>query len=236
MELQPPVGRDDPQLSPSHRRTSHKIVHSHTFSVVLPDGTGCDVDYRRSSARCHRFSFQTPLNETVYSTTRLDGTTKAIEREAVAAAPIAFTQAQIAEQERMRRRSVPQGSSRASRSDCLLLNRTAEALGGKYAACVKFTSGNIMATGPGHDGPEPVLAELKAGRYLHVTLRAGQEIVIGICNRAERRWQEPQFLVERFSISSREQVPGLDRKRPAKRRERQIPATAVTDEAIASPE
>ena len=175
------------------------FVRSHTCVVTLPDGTACSVSYMRYNPRSHRFDFGAPLDERIWIDPHLDGSVAAVEQKAQEIAPQAFAQAQEAEQKAMRRKTLPQGSPRPDRKDPAVLPcKAADPLAGKYAVCIRFANGTLTAIGEAHETPDEPVEEIGNGHHENDhPLSPEQEVVVGIFNRALRRWQEPRFLAVR---------------------------------------
>lgn len=70
---------------------------------------------------------------------------------------------------------------------------------------MKFVSDRLIRIGPVRQKAEEAIEDIRSGRYASVRLMNGQEIVVGVCNRVEQRWQEPQFLTERICIQADQQ-------------------------------
>ena len=206
-------------LSPAERAlftggpgSRSSLVRSHTYVVTLPDRTTCQVSYTRYNHRSHRFDFGSPVHQRIWIDPYLDGSVAAVEAKAQEVAAQAFAQAQEVEQKQMRRKSVPAGSKKPDRKDPLCLScKIADQFAGKYAACLKSAHGTYMRIGDAYDAPESVAQELQSGKHDHYALADGQEIVIGICNRSLRRWEEPRLLINRPRIRG---SGSADRERP----------------------
>jgi hypothetical protein len=168
------------------------FVREHTFTVSLPGGITCHVDYRRTGPASHCFQFHAPINQSLWSGVVLDGSISAIEKEGVSCGFSAFLMAQEKEQKEMRRKTRPKGSTSATALGDLTASTSREC-GGKYAVCVRFGGGALLRIGEVFERPEEAVRDLhQANEKYH--LIAANEPVVGICNCAERRWQTPQFL------------------------------------------
>src|SRR5258708_40281788 len=86
------------------------VIRHHTLETTLPGGIKCQVDYRRPGQASHNFEFHTPIGQTLWTGTFLEGTIAAIKREATSCGLSAFLMAQEKEQKDMRSRSAPKGS------------------------------------------------------------------------------------------------------------------------------
>jgi hypothetical protein len=183
--------------------SSGRATRNYTGTVTLPDGSTCQVTYYRYSRMYHRFAFGAPVSQTLYTGISLDGDTTGIEAEAKAQGVKAFGLAIQEEQKLMRRRSWPKDAVKVvATGETALETKTATKHAGMYAVCVRFTSGRLMRLGTPHKKPEEAIDEIKGGAFDHTALVAGQAIVVGICNRLGRCWQEPRFLTERPQIAS----------------------------------
>ena len=194
------------------------VVSSHRCTVTLPDDRLCEVSYQRINPRSHKFDFLAPVHQRLWVDPHLDGTVAAIEHEAQSITSWAFQLAQEAEQKEMKRKT----ASSTERSVCIpheerLPTKVAVACAGKYAVCLKFGSGNLLRIGAPYSSPEDAILEVEQGKHQTVVLQPSQEIVLGICNRPARQWQEPRFLVKRLSIKPTDGDPAPI-KEPPKRK------------------
>lgn len=107
------------------------------------------------------------------------------------AAVPALQQSQEDERQTMRGESPPiVGVANPLGSGPVLSAKSAERLAGQYAVCARFPSGHLLRIGAAYDRPDEAQADLQSC----FQPRDGQELVVGICNRWGRRWQEPEFL------------------------------------------
>ena len=148
--------------------TPSNIVRSWTCEVQLPDGTTCPVAYQRDGPRCHRFSYREPLRERVWHMELLEGGAYAIEQKAQELAKMAFALAQTAEQKEMRRATPPSGRKLPDLPSGIerLRVKTARELGGLYAVCVRFESGNLMPVGMAYAHPAAAWPNTRAASTL----------------------------------------------------------------------
>lgn len=174
------------------------VVKSHQCEVTLANGLSCVIEYRRNGPTAHAFSFGPPIDKTIWSSTRLDGTIEDIEREAAGCAVSAFLMAQDTERTLMRRKTKPNGEANVVFGD--LPAKTADACAGNYAVCVKLESGSLLRVGNPFDRPELATEDLYSDGHRKYQVAVGQELVVGICNRWARRWQEPKFLERRLLL------------------------------------
>jgi hypothetical protein len=168
------------------------FVKEHTFTVTLPGGMQCHVDYRRTGPASHCFQFHAPVNQSLWSGVVLNGSIAAIEHEGAGCGFSAFLMAQEKEQKEMRRKTRPKGSTSATALGDLT-GAAARECGGKYAVCVKFGGGALLRIGEVFERPEDAIKDLDQASEKY-NLTAVNEPVVGICNCGERRWQVPQFL------------------------------------------
>ncbi len=189
-------------LTPEERRQAgydREKASAHVCSVTLPNGVSCKVSYTRTSARLHAFAFGDPIHRTQYAYEAIPDGIPGIETKAAELAEVLFRQAQQQEQKEMRQK-VP-GSRAAYRGDggLQISARLAEQLAGRYAPCVRCASGTLIRIGGTYGVPDGALKEIEGGRHSAIRLVNGQRLVVGICNRAAQRWEEPTFLsVPRF--------------------------------------
>jgi hypothetical protein len=191
-------------LTPEERRkagiglpaaSSPRTVSAHACTVTMPDGRSGPVAYQRLGATCHRFRYAAPYDQQVFHTGPLERSVEAVERRAADLAPQAFQQAQAEEQKRMRRRTLPRDERSEEQSVAPKIDaKTAERCGGMYAICVRFRSGRLMPAGHVYETPDAARQEIVDGTHGRLRLDGGQQLVVGICNRALRKWQEPAFL------------------------------------------
>ena len=166
----------------------------HTCSVLLPNGVSCEVSYTRTDARVHAFAFGVPLRRTRYVYEALPGGIPAVEAKARALIDQLFLEAQQQEQKTMRQKAPSDRTARRSDTGPQISVKLAEELAGRYAACVKHGSGNLIRVGATFSAPDAALREIQSSRHSAIRLINGQTLVIGICNRAAQRWEEPVFL------------------------------------------
>jgi len=173
---------------------SREKVKSHLCAVVLPNGVSCEVSYTRTSGRVHAFTFGDPLLRTHYVYEAIPGGIPDIEAKASELVPSLFSHAQQEEQKQMRQKA-PAGRTAPHRDTGPQIGaKIAAELAGRYAACVRTSSGNLIRVGATFSAPEGALGEIQAGRYSAIRLIKGQQLVVGICSRAAQRWEEPSFL------------------------------------------
>ena len=192
-------------LSPAERAlfggapgSRSSFVRSHTCVVALPDETTCQVSYTRYNHRSHRFDFGSPLDQRIWIDPYLDGSVAAVEHKAQEIAAEAFAQAQEAERKQMGRKTRPTGTPKPDPKNAGYLSvKEADRCGGRYAACLKLTSGTLQRLGELHEEPSGAVQEIRSGKHDQCKIFVAQQIVIGICNRGLRHWQEPRFLAER---------------------------------------
>ncbi len=175
-------------------QSSTKTISSHACEVTLPNGATCSVDYRRYQAKSHAFTFHAPIGQRLLVSGTLRGSA-AIEHKAQELASEAFRKAQESEQQEMRRKT-PGAKQPGARPDDgpEMEAATAERLAGRYAACFRTETGRLIRLGPAYLRPEAAVQEIQDGTYQNIRLINGQALVVGICNRVQRRWVEPQFL------------------------------------------
>jgi hypothetical protein len=174
------------------------MVRAHTCTVTLPDQSTCQVHYTRYNARSHKFDFGSPIHQRLWIDPFMDGTARAVEEKAQEIAAEAFRMAQAAEVKEMQRKTLPAGAQKPDRKDPQTLScKAADECAGKYAVCLRLLSGTLMRLGDLHELPEQAVEEIASDRHDPRTMMQGQAMVIGICNRAHRRWQEPRFLIDR---------------------------------------
>lgn len=180
---------------PPHGSGSQPIgrVASHHITVSLPDGSSCPVIYRRFGAYSHRFLFGDPLHEAVWFPEALHNTPPTIEQKAEELVPKAFAQAMAEEQQMMRHKTVPKGST-VPPGEPQLRAKTAETVAGCYAVCLRASSGRLSPIGRASATAEQPIAELHGDTHAYVQLFGEQRLVIGICCRYLRRWGEPRLL------------------------------------------
>ncbi len=204
-------------------------VRLHTCQVNLPDHTQCQVTYTRYNARSHKFDFHSPLHQRIWIDPHLDGSVGAVELKAQEISGEAFAKAQAAEVKQMQRKTLSQGLPKPDRKDPSCLScKVADQCAGKYAACIRFATGTMTRIGELHEAPDDAAREIESGRHTHYRLTDGQAIVIGICNRGQRKWQEPRFLIERPQVSPEPVTqepaetisPTTDRPKPSRSRRR----------------
>jgi hypothetical protein len=184
-------------LSPEERiQTGYDTqkTQGHACSVTLPSGVSCAVSYTRTNARVHAFAFGEPLCRTQYAYEALPGGVPAIEAKASSLAVAAFQQAQLNEQQAMRRKT-PGNQGMPHKDDGPQMSaRMAEMLAGLYAPCVRCASGTLIRVGGTYKTPDGALAETRGGRHDQIRLANGQTLVVGICNRMAQCWEEARFL------------------------------------------
>ena len=184
-------------LSPEERRQAgydKQKAQSHACSVTLPSGDLCEVSYTRTSARVHAFAFGEPLCRTQYTYEALPGGVPAIEAKTSSLAVALFQQAQLNEQQAMRRKTPGNQGMRHKDDGPQISARMADMLAGLYAPCVKCASGILIRVGGTYQTSDGALAETRGGRHDKIRLVNGQTLVIGICNRTAQRWEEARFL------------------------------------------
>jgi hypothetical protein len=213
------------------RKSRSSSVQRHTCTVTLPAGSTCTVEYNRFGQRSHRFYFSPPVREHVWLEKPLSGGVGVIEAAAQNLTAEAFLQAQRTEQKDMRRATPPFQWRPEPGERSHMDKKTAERQAGRYAVCVRFPSGHVMAIGPGYDEPEQPTKELTAGKYASCVLYTGQVMQVCICCRFARRWQEPLFLLERVVVEGTVERTALKRPgkavRSSKRTRRAAPASPV---------
>jgi hypothetical protein len=184
-------------LTPEERRKAgydRQNTQAHICSVTLPNGVSCEVSYTRTSARVHSFAFGHPIKRTDYVYAAIPGGIPGIEEKAAALANAMFQQAQKQEQQTMRQKAPAHRTLPFKDDGPQISARLAEQLAGLYAPCVKCSSGTLIRVGGTYSAPEGALKEIQAGRHRAIRLINGQQFVVGICNRAAQRWEEPMFL------------------------------------------
>jgi hypothetical protein len=186
-------------------RGTTPAIKEHTCYVTLPDGRRCNVEYKRTSASSHLFTFGLPVDQRRRVNQELTGV-PAIEAKAQELAEVVFQSVQENEVRQMRRKGAPLKTAMGDDERILLSPKTAAELAGRYAVCVRFADGRLMRIGTSYPAPQYAVSELRSGAFADAKLSKGQAIVIGICNRAARRFQEPKFLAERPTIQAPEEV------------------------------
>jgi hypothetical protein len=193
--LKPHENASVSQTSTAHSDlNAAKACTTHSCQVLLPNGASCQVEYRRHQAKSHTFTFRDPVSQRVLVSVALRGI-PAIEGKAQELVPEVFRKAQETEQAEMRRK-VPAGRKSSAKPDGgpEMESATAERLAGRYAACLKTATGRLIRLGAAFLSPEAAVQEIQSGTYRNVRLVNGQTLVVGICNRVQRRWIEPHFL------------------------------------------
>jgi hypothetical protein len=195
------VGLDTPANSASYR-SSAGLVHGHACSVQLPDGSSCSIEYTRYGPRAHRFAYAAPLCQQVWITETMGNDLPAIEQKAQEVSSQAFRQAQKDEQKQMRRKTPPPGKATTQLERPHMSAQTAAHCAGCYCVCLRFESGLFMPHGTLYEDPDKAVQELAEGVHKDVQLVGGQKLVVAICNRSLRCWQEPRFLALPTTVSS----------------------------------
>lgn len=176
-------------------RSGAMLVRSYVCDVTMPDRSPCTVTYTRFSGTSHQLDYGPPVSQRVWVNHRIHEGVAGVEEAACGNAAFAFHLAQEAEQKEMRRKTPPQGTpAHTPVNDALLDRAKADRFAGQYAVCVRFASGRLMKIGHAYEQAEQAQHELHAGCY-GLQGDSGAQLVIGICNRWARRWQEPRFLV-----------------------------------------
>jgi hypothetical protein len=188
------LGSNERATRPKTQPGETKVVSTHCCEVTLPNGQSSSVEYHRHGATSHEFRFGDPLNQRMWVTQRIGAGTAGIEKKAAALAPDAFRKAQEEERTAMKR-SLTSAEARTRTVDGgpEMDTKAAEACAGRYAVCVSFTSGRLLRIGGLYDTPEAAAQEIASGQHRSVRLMNGQQLVVGICSRSERRWTLPKF-------------------------------------------
>lgn len=176
------------------RVASCPAVKEHMFTVSLPNGMECNVNYTRYGTKAHRFQFGAPVCQRILHSDTLAGGVHGIEEKGRELAPEAFRLAQQADQKEMRRKTPPLGTSLKSLGVPQLSQKSADSYAGLYAVCIRHASGTLFPLGTLYEDPEKAGKELESGVYREVILQGEQRIVIGICCRYARRWIEPRLI------------------------------------------
>lgn len=173
----------------------------HSCEVILPDGSVCKADYSRYGSGSYSFYFHAPLNERVYGKGSIAGGTREIEGRALQAVAEAWQQAQVTEHKAMRLATAPSAKRHTLGGEPQLSRRTAQALAGMYAPCLRYASGTLVPLASPSNQSEDALDALKRMR----AEGDQRDLAIGVCCRWARRWQLPRFVLD----ESRK--PGQDR-------------------------
>ncbi len=180
---------------------------THTCSVTLPGGPPCDVTCTSTGTRSHTFVFGAPLNRTGYAYEAIGGGLPGLEAKAQALAGALFQQAQQHEQQAMRQKAPGTRTLRRGEDGPPISVRMAAELAGRYAVCVKCVSGTLIRVGGTYPAPEGALAEIESDRHSGIRLFNGQQLVVGICNRAARHWEEARFITRHHAVLDDGEVP-----------------------------
>ena len=191
----------------------------HCFTVMLPNGEECMVSYTRYAVRFHSLEFSAPLCQKIGYEGELSGI-QAVEEKGKELAPQAFRMAQQDEQKQMRRKTPPQGVALKSIGEPQLRNQSAERQAGYYAVCIRHVSGTLVPKGVLYEDSDKACGELASGVHDRVQLHGEQKLVVGICCRYAKRWQEPKLL----ALPAKPPEPAESPKSPA-RRTRKTPQT-----------
>jgi hypothetical protein len=186
-------------LTPEERAqaapTASDATKSHTCTVTLPNGAACKVTYTRYNRQSHQFEFGTPLSTRLWANEPITGGIPEIEAQVAALSDQAFQKAQEAEQKAARRKPGAAGRTPYKPDNGPQMDaKVADRFAGQYAPCVKNRSGRLIRIGSVYDRPEGAARELRDGRHSNIRLVNGQQFVVGICNRAMLRWEDPTFL------------------------------------------
>ncbi len=169
-------------------------IREHTFTVTLPNGADCTVNYTRYGARSHKFQFASPVCQRFWHSDTLAGGINGIEEKGRELVPQAFRLAQLAEQKEMKRKTPPQGVDLKTMGVLQLSQKSAASYAGLYTVCIRHASGTLFPLGTLYEDPEKAGKELESGAHRKVALFGEQRIVIGICCRYARRWREASLI------------------------------------------
>lgn len=181
---QPTVPATDP---PAHSDD----ISFHACQVLLPDGTTCQADYMRYGSAAHAFTFQSPLNERIFAQGTVSGGKETIEARAQQLVGKAWRQAQAAEQKTMQQASVPSHLIHTLNREPQLQRKTAQQFAGLYAVCLRYASGTLSPLVSPCEQPGEALNALR-----RMQKSDSRTLVVGICCRWARRWQEPRFVAD----------------------------------------
>ena len=195
------------------RVCSLPAVKEHTFSVRLPNGTDCNVNYTRHGTRSHKFQFASPVCQRIWYSDTLAGGISGIEEKGRELVAQAFRLAQQAEQKEMRRKTPPQGETSKTLGVPQLSPKSADSYAGLYTVCIRHASGTLFPLGTLYEEPEKAGKDLESGAHRPVILQGEQRIVIGICCRYARRWTEASLIALPAKPAETEEPE----KRPARR-------------------
>ena len=193
----------------SSETSATDTVHSHTCNVFLPDGSPCQVNYRRYTAHSHEFDFASPVCQRLWVHEPINGEA-AIEAEAQELADKAFQKAQEAERQQMQKKTPVGKKGKRPDTGPQMSAQNAEQMAGKYAPCVRSNSGCLIRIGRVYDTPEQAAQEIASGTFSRLRLVNGQELVVGICNRQAQCWQEPQFKASAKPVVEDDEDQSLD--------------------------
>ena len=171
-------------------------IASHTCLVTLPDGTECRVDYACYGGGSHTLYFHSPLSEREYGNGSLSDK-ESIEARAQELVGRVWRKAQDAEQKTMRLPSAPSNLVHALDKTPQLTRKTAQRFAGLYAVCLRYPSGTLTPLSAACERRAEALSDL-----VRMQAENKQPLVVGLCCRWARRWQEPRFLLDAPSAVS----------------------------------
>ena len=166
-------------------------IASHACQVTLPDGTACRVDYAcYGGGSGHTFTFHSPLSEREYGNGSL-ADIASIEARAQELVGRVWRKAQDAEQKTMRLPSAPSSLVHTLDKTAQLTRKTAQRFAGLYAVCLRYPSGTLTPLAAACERRAEALSDLA-----QMQINNKQQLVVGLCCRWARRWQEPRFLLD----------------------------------------
>ena len=166
-------------------------IASHACRVTLPDGTACRVDFAcYGGGGSHTFTFHSPLSEREYGNGSL-ADIPSIEARAQELIGRVWRKAQDAEQKTMRLPSAPSSLVHTLDKTPQLTRKTAQRFAGLYAVCLRYPSGTLTPLSAACERRAEALSDLA-----RMQANSKQTLVVGICCRWARRWQEPRFLLD----------------------------------------
>ena len=195
------------------RVTSSPAAKEHTFTVRLPNGAECNVNYTRHKVKLHQFQFDSPACQRIWHSESLPVGVNGIEEKGRELTPQAFRLAQLSEQKEMRRKTPPMGVDLKTQGVPQMSAKSADSQAGLYSVCLRHSSGMLVPLGAPYEEPEKACRDLQSGRHRPVTLFGEQRIVIGICCLYARCWREPSLIV----LPVKPAEPDKPVKKPARR-------------------